>query len=109
MSLLILLLAAAAPASQAETREVSIPFVNSDGIQEWRADGDRGLFVRGGDARWYYARTMGACGRLRTAQTIGFETRNDRLDRFGVLRVEGWRCPLQSLTRSEPPPSRRRR
>jgi hypothetical protein len=88
----------------APREEASIPFVRSNGILDWRADGDRALYIRGGNGAWYRAETMGACGRLRSAITIGFETRSDQLDRYGVLLVEGWRCPLSSVVRSDPPP-----
>jgi hypothetical protein len=91
-------------------REVAIPFVRSNGILEWRAAGDRAVYIRGGDGDWYLARTMNRCGRLTSAVSIGFETRGpDQLDRFGTLRVEGWRCPLASVTESEGPPPRKRR
>jgi hypothetical protein len=89
-------------------REESIPFIRSDSILEWRADGDRGLFIRSMSGQWYHARTMARCGRLTSALTVGFETRGpDRLDRYGTLRVEGWRCPLASVTLSDGPPRRR--
>lgn len=98
----------AAPQNAASGEEASIPFVRSNGILDWRADGERALYIRGGNGAWYYARTMGDCGRLRSAVTIGFETRNDQLDRYGVLMIEGWRCPLTSVVRSEAPPPRSR-
>jgi hypothetical protein len=113
MQMIFALLAAAVAPTPAATempapREESIPFVRSDGILEWRADGDRGLFIRSMSGAWYHARTMAPCGRLASAVSIGFETRGpDRLDRYGTIRVEGWRCPLASVTRSEGPPRRR--
>ena len=113
MELILAFVAAAmlSPAPDAgapKLREESIPFVRSDGILEWRADGDRGLYIRSMSGDWYHASTMGRCGRLTSALSIGFETRGpDQLDRFGALRVEGWRCPLASVTRSEGPPPRR--
>jgi len=97
-----------APQNAPPGEEASIPFVRSNGILDWRADGERALYIRGGNGAWYYARTMGDCGRLRSATTIGFETRNDQLDRYGVLLIEGWRCPLNSVVRSEAPRPRSR-
>jgi len=110
-TIFVLLAAAVAPTPAATEapppRETSIPYVRSDGILEWRADGDRGLFIRSMSGDWYHARTMAPCGRLNSAISIGFETSGtDRLDRYSTLRVEGWRCPLASVTRSEGPPPR---
>ncbi|MBB5684462.1 hypothetical protein [Sphingobium boeckii] len=85
--------------------ETSIPFASRDGIQDYKADGDRGLYIRGINGNWYYARTLGNCPRLNSADVIGFETSAaDQLDKFGALRAQGWRCPLASLVRSAPPP-----
>jgi len=86
-------------------QEVAIPFFSSDQLLDWRADGDRGVYIRSNDGRWYYARVDGPCGRLADAQAIGFETaRMDQLDRHGAIRVQGWRCPIESLTVSGAPP-----
>lgn len=104
-----LLMLAAPPPAIDTAKETSIPFATSDGIQDYKADGDRGLYIRDIKGQWYYARTMGPCSRLQSANTIGFEVSgSDRLDRFGALRAQGWRCPLESLTLSEAPPKKHR-
>jgi hypothetical protein len=88
--------------------EAAIPFVRSDGIMEWKAVDESGLFIQSMSGDWYFARTMARCPRLLDALTIGFETRGpDQLDRHGTLLVQGWRCALASVTRSSPPPRRR--
>jgi hypothetical protein len=98
---------AVAPAPIPIGEEAAVPFVRSDGVQDWQADGDRGLFIQGINGRWYYARTLGRCGRLATAVSLGFETRGlDELDRHGAIIAEGWRCALSSVTRSAKPPLR---
>jgi len=90
--------------------EASIPFASRDGIQDYKADGDRGLYIRDIHGDWYYARTQARCGRLATSDAIGFETSaSDQLDKFGALHAQGWRCPLASLTRSAPPPKKAKR
>jgi len=102
-----MLMLAASPAMIGE--ETSIPFATSNGIQDYKADGDRGLYIRDIKGRWYYARTMGPCSRLQSADTIGFEvSASDRLDRFGALRAQGWRCQLASVTHANAPPKKRR-
>jgi len=100
-------LAMPAHAQPAPGEEASIPFANRDGITDYKADGDRGLYIRSANGEWYYARTMAKCGRLRDAITVGFETAtNGELDRKGALVAQGWRCPLESLVRSDAPPKK---
>ncbi len=87
--------------------ESAIPFANRDGIQDYEADGDRGLYIRSITGQWYYARTMGKCARLQSANAVGFVTAPDgKLDRTGSLVAQGWRCQLDSLTVSEGPPKK---
>jgi hypothetical protein len=90
--------------------ETSIPFADRDGIQDYKADADRGLYIRSITGEWYYARTMGKCARLQSANAIGFATApGGKLDRTGALVAQGWRCQLDSLTRSEAPPKKAKR
>lgn len=109
------LMLAAVPALAGETpasagAEASIPFADRDGIQDYKADADRGLYIRSITGEWYYARTMGKCPRLQSADTIGFATApGGRLDRTGALYAQGWRCQLDSLTRSDAPPGKAKR
>jgi hypothetical protein len=98
---------AVAPTHLPTGEEDAVPFVRSAGIHDWKADGDRGLYIQGINGRWYHARTLGRCGRLATAVSLGFETRGlDELDRHGAILAEGWRCALSSVTRSARPPAR---
>lgn len=98
---------AASSVSAGEPEEAAIPFVSKDGIQDFKADGNRGLFIQSINGNWYYAKTMGPCSRLQTAITLGFETAGvDELDKHGAIIAQGWRCPLKSVTRSEAPPKK---
>ena len=106
------LLVGASPAyaspSDDGAREVRIPRIRN--FIEWVADGKQGVFIRGDTGKWYYARTQVECARLRPAASISFlGARQGNLDRFGAIRVEGWRCPLASVTESAPPPGHPRR
>jgi hypothetical protein len=93
------------PAS--DTGETAIPFISSTEVIEWRVRDERSLFVHGITNQWYLVTTMGSCGRLRTANTLGFVTARgtDDLDRHGAILAEGQRCQIASVTRSEPPPA----
>lgn len=100
---------AAAEPIPASPKEDSIPFAATE-IHDWKADGDQGVYIQSITGKWYYARTASRCGRLRTAITLGFETRGtDALDKFGAINAEGWRCPLVSVTRSAGPPKAAKR
>jgi hypothetical protein len=91
----------AAPASE----ETYVPNVSSEGVAEWEADGETGLYIMSQAGRWYYARTVAPCPHLTSTMSLGFETQHvDRLDRFGTIVAEGWRCRLESVTYSDGPP-----
>jgi hypothetical protein len=99
----------AAPAVQA-SNETVIPFVSSIRDVEWKAASDESAYIRGGKGEWYLVRTSNRCTRLLSSTGLGFETSAiNQLDRFGALLVEGQRCPIASITRSEPPPKKSRR
>ncbi|HEY5721593.1 MAG TPA: hypothetical protein VIT45_04655 [Allosphingosinicella sp.] len=79
--------------------------LNIAGFLEWVADGSRGVYIRSDRGKWYYARTLNECSRLRSANGLGFLSKTGDLDRHDSLRVQGWRCRLTSVVESGPPPS----
>ena len=87
--------------------ETAIPFISSTQVVEWRVRDESSLYVHGITNQWYLVATMGNCGRLRTANSLGFVTARgtDDLDRQGAILAEGQRCQIESVTRSEPPPA----
>jgi hypothetical protein len=101
VSLGLIGLVACVPAPLARNGETAIPLIGSHGVLEWRAASERLVDIRGFDGKWYQARTMAPCPRLLAASTLSYEVNGpDELDRHGSLLVEGWRCPLESVTRS---------
>lgn len=105
-------LAGCATAAPPETasNETVIPFISSLPSVEWKAISDRAAYVRGGRGEWYLVRTTNRCTRLRSSPALGFDVAaQDQLDRYGALLVQGQRCPVASITRSDPPPKRSRR
>ncbi|HEY7811407.1 MAG TPA: DUF6491 family protein [Allosphingosinicella sp.] len=89
--------------------ESYIPYANRDGIGEWRVAGDDGLYIRALTGGWYLVRTMGLCTGLKSAIGLGFEASfGGKLDRYSTIIAEGQRCPIQSVTRWEGDPPRRR-
>ncbi len=95
--------APAAPA--AAPKETSIPFVRTGNIDDFEADGTKGVWLRTIDRKWYYASVIGPCFNLDFAQRIGVAERGvDQLDQFGTLLVDGQRCSIQSLVASDGPP-----
>lgn len=109
---------AAPPLSFAATKhtapkpiEVEIPFARFGGVQDWSADGSRGIYIRGqGQDQWYYGKLMGPCSGLPFATAIGIEQdARDVVDRYTTIIVEGQRCSLNSFVMSEPPPNQRKK
>lgn len=101
----------AAPAKQPADRligvDARIPFADSNGIRNYHADGDRGLWIEDVRGRWYRAELFGPCQGLNFANKIGFVTKGTgTLDRFGQILVDGRTCQLQSLVTSNPPPKK---
>jgi Family of unknown function (DUF6491) len=98
-----------APEKPAAREEVSIPFAQFGGIDDWRADGTKALYIKGrGSNDWYYAKLFSTCQGLNFANTIGFrnEAAGD-FDRFSTILVDGQSCPLTSLVKSEKPPPKK--
>ncbi|HEX8241091.1 MAG TPA: DUF6491 family protein [Allosphingosinicella sp.] len=112
MNVIILLAAAlAAPAAApAGSEQVSIPFANHrDSIRDFEAPDDEILYLQDRQRRWYRV-DLGHCFGLKWAQAIGYDTRGGlSLDSFGAILVDGRRCPIVSLTRSDGPPGKAKR
>ncbi len=115
MKILIPLLAAAvaapaiaAPAPRAP--EASIPFASHrHAIRDFEAPSDDIVYLQDRQRRWYRA-DVGYCFGLKWANAIGYDTRGGlSLDSFGAILVDGRRCPIVSLTRSEGPPRKMKR
>lgn len=77
---------------------------------EWRADGDRALYIRDRKGDWYHVALQGRCLRLPATRAIGFEPApNGYLDRGSAVIAQGARCPVAAIHRSASPPKRARR
>ena len=102
-------MATAEAAKPAAPAEASIPFAaNHGGILNWRADGNKGLYVQGPRRQWYYAKFIGSCPGVNFANTLAFNTAPmGSFDRWSTVIVprEG-RCNLQSVVASDGPPSK---
>lgn len=104
--LIALMLGAALPAVgfAAQAKEVGIPFAGSGGIRDWRADGNRALFIQGTGGKWYRAELMSPCHGLNFANTIRFVPEpSDRFDRFSKIVVDGQACHVRSVQPAEKP------
>jgi hypothetical protein len=95
-------------------QEGRIPFANArDGILDWRADGERGIWVESPSRQWYYGKFMSSCLGLDFANRVGFDTEaNGDFDKFSYVLVrDGFpeRCQLTSLVTSNGPPTAKQR
>jgi Family of unknown function (DUF6491) len=91
--------------------QASIPFVDLRSIRDWHPDERKGLWIQDIRRQWYYAKLMAPCMGLDFALEVGFDTRtSNTLDRFAYIVVPREdRCPIMSLTKSDPPPPGRKR
>jgi hypothetical protein len=111
MKILLLLAAAVAAPTLAEPpverSQASIPFANHrHAIRDFEAPNDEIVYLQDRQRRWYRA-DLGHCFGLKWAHSIGYDTRDGTsLDSFGAILVDGQRCPIVSLTRSEGPPGK---
>lgn len=95
---------APAQAVAAKPAEAAIPFANNRGIWDWRATDDHTLYVQDIHRDWYRASLFAPCTNLPFAQTVGFKTGPlDTFDRYSTLLVDGERCTLASVVKSDPP------
>ncbi|HEX8193945.1 MAG TPA: DUF6491 family protein [Allosphingosinicella sp.] len=103
--------AAAQPESRPaiEEREASIPFLHIGRARTFRAIDDHTLYLRATNRQWYRVTTLGMCRNLQWAHNIGVDTFGSAFDRNSFLIVDGERCALRSVVRSEEPPKRSRR
>lgn len=85
--------------------ESTIPFPGTS-IQNYQADGDKGLYIQTYNNRWYYASLMGYCPNLPFANTVGFDSGGtSTLDQFSSIIVGRQTCQINKLVTSNPPPS----
>ncbi|MBC2779192.1 DUF6491 family protein [Parasphingopyxis marina] len=83
----------------AEPEQARIPFADSRGIRNWRADdGEDAILIEGRGGQWYRAEFMRRCMGLNFSNAVGFETRGaGSFDRFSVVRTRDDRCQVRSL------------
>ena len=91
-----------APAS---TASASIPFVDFGNINDWRADGTKGIYIQSDNRQWYYATFWSACLDLTTAEHVGFRTNPPMpMDKFDSIIVGHQECNFRTLEKSPGPP-----
>ncbi len=115
LALLTLALAAGAPAlaqpdsPRQRPAEARIPFVSFGSIRTFRTAGEDVIYLQDTRRNWYRAELTGPCPGIERALRIGVDSRfSSTLDNSSTLIVDGQRCPIHSLVRSEKPPRRPR-
>lgn len=98
--------AIAAPAPPA-AEQARIPFPRYGGVRNFRTVGDGVVYLQDARRAWYRAELAGPCQGLRWARRIGLDTRfGTMLERGSTLIIDGDRCTVTSLVRSDAPPPR---
>lgn len=103
LTILIPLLALGA-LSSAQAANDYLSFADMGGIRNFKADGDKGIYVEGRNREWYYAKFFGPCYDLRFHDQVGFviDATGD-LDRFSSILVGGQQCYFKSFERTDKP------
>lgn len=92
-------LAAVPPATQPQ-----IAVAYHGRIQDWRADGNTGIYVEGVDGTWYHADFTWSCVELPFTDHVRFVTGPDgSLDRFSSIDVSGMSCNFADFEPSSNP------
>ena len=96
----------AGPDKPTPPQNVTIPFADRHGIEDWEADGDRGLWILSRDHKWYYARFFAPCFGLPFHEALRFKFgAAGELDRWSeVYTRDSGRCAFTSLVASDGPP-----
>jgi hypothetical protein len=84
-------------------------FVSHAQLRNWLADGERGLWIQGGNSEWFYARFSAACQGLNSTNSLAFDTgSSSNIDRTtSVVLPGGGRCEMQTFAPSAGPPKNR--
>lgn len=102
--------ALAPPHSAVQPEEARIPFVGFNSIRTFHPVSDDIVYLQDHRRNWYRAALFGPCYNIQSALRLGVDTRfGSTLDNSSSFLVEGRSCRIQSLVRSDPPPSRRAR
>ncbi len=88
-------------------KESRINFTDMGGIQNWVADGEKGIYVESRNRQWYYATFMSPCQGLNFTNDVGFVSKpSGTLDKFSSVVVDHRECQFTSLVTSDPPPKK---
>lgn len=100
----------AQPARPPVGAEASIPFVNHQGIRDWKpGEDDRIVYIQDAGRNWYRATLYERCLNLPFAVQVGFETKTPgQFDRFSSIVVGDQRCALSNLIASGEPPAQKK-
>tara|TARA_R110000868_G_scaffold18366_7_gene80917 strand:- start:626 stop:979 length:354 start_codon:yes stop_codon:yes gene_type:complete len=105
LSLMLPATLATAKQQSAKSEQARIHFVNHGAIRDWQPDGERGLWIKANHRQWYYADLMFRCTGLDFVNSIGFDTGPaGSFDKFSSVVVDGQKCPVASVVKSDPPP-----
>lgn len=85
-------------------KNASIPFADTVGIRDWRADSDDAVYIQDVQGNWYRAELFMPAFDLPFVQFIGIDAGpTGTLDKFGAIYVGGERYPFKSFVEVEGP------
>ncbi len=86
--------------------EATIAFAAHNGIEDWEADGTKGLWIQARGRHWYYAKFFAPCSGLQFRNGLQFKFGpGGELDRYSEIYTrDTGRCAFKSLVASDGPP-----
>ncbi len=88
---------------------VAAPLVHHADMRNWLADGERGMWIQGGNSEWFYASFSGACHGLNSTNSLVFDTgpSGDIERTTSVVLPGGGRCEMRTFAPSVGPSKNR--
>ncbi len=104
LSMALLASIGGAAGAAAADRPTSIPFADLGNIQDWKPDGQNGMYIKSQRGKWYYATFWAPCFELPYSETVAFVTEpGGSLNKFSSIMAGGDRCWFRTFEPSGPP------
>lgn len=75
-----------------------------DGLLNWKADGEKGVYLQSSSNKWYHATFFTPCLNIPFATKVSFISDGPHdLTRFSSILVRGQQCWFKTFSKSDPP------
>ena len=86
-----------------------IPFADTIGVWDWRAEGRSTVYIQDNHKQWYKAELFSPSPDLPFVQFIGIDAGpTGTLDKWGAVYIHGIRYPFKSFVKVDGPPTKKK-